>query len=196
MAEFESYRERVTQGLQDLRDVLDLRQKLGIGAGISAFGSMSYSVMASIVNGKPEPAMYSVIDGEKIGLGTEHVDASWLRAMDKVATAEGLQAARDREDAAGQKLSYYDLKKGMQVILGLDLRSNGSFTYSVTEFSLKDPNDKGTVIASHSGGNLSTWLNSSECFLSQILDNDFQDWMGMMRKRVVGAENWFPLAQP
>gem|GEM_PF-6984445 len=30
------------------------------------------------------------------------------------------------------------------------------------------------------------WLNSSGNFLSQLYDNDFQDWMGMMKKRVVG----------
>jgi len=183
MAEFEDYSAKITQGIQELKDVLDLRQKLGLGNDF--FGDMSAGVMVSIVNGKPTSILAAVIDGEKVSLGTEYINASWLRALDKVASVEGLAAARSREDA-GLGLSYYDVKRGMQIMLQVAHTGGSGFSFKVMEFSLQNLNDKGTVIAHHSGNNFSEWLNSSSNSLSKLYDADFQDWLGMMKKRVVG----------
>ena len=75
----------------------------------------------------------------------------------------------------------------MLLMLKVAQTSGSGFSFNVTEYSLQDPNDKGTVVAQYSGNNFSEWFNSSgNNSLSKLYDADFQDWLGMMKKRVVG----------
>ena len=207
MTNFSAFQTQVTQGLQDLREIIDIRARLAFAGDGGMFsrplndGWAGHKEIAHIVLGTNEVLFDrpSPFGGQIMARGQD-TDLAWLRQVDKVATREGLQAAFAREnqpmlgaDGRGTthdlNFAYYDWEKGTQTLIKITLVNSldggrtfiqndqeRPFTITVTEYSLKDPRDKGKVLGQASGTDYFAWLGSSDNFLPHIGSEGFQEW--------------------